>query len=207
MIENFGPTTETAGWLERLRAGEPDAAPRLIEHSCERLRGLAHRMLRRFPQVQRWEQTDDVFCAAVTKLQRALETVTPESSRHFYNLAAVQMRRVLVDFARHYYGADGLGAHHETVRVDPEQDGAPKYESPDSRGEPASLNEWTEFHQLVETLPDEEREVFDLLWYQQLTQEQAAEILGVAVRTVRRRWQDARFKLCKARLGEPLPPE
>jgi RNA polymerase sigma-70 factor (ECF subfamily) len=205
MPELSGVPSETAGWLDLLRAGDRDAVPRLIEHTCERLRLLTRRMLRRFPQVHRWEETDDVFCEAVTKLQRALETVQPESSRHFYNLAAVQLRRVLVDFARRYYGAEGMGAHHETARFDADQNAPPKYESADSSGGPATMLEWTEFHQWVESLPDEEREVFDLLWYQQLTQEQAAEVLGVTPRTIRRRWQDVRFKLCKARFGESLP--
>ena len=59
--------------------------------------------------------------------------------------------------------------------------------------------EWTEFHEQIEALPEEEREVFNLVWYQQLTHEQAAEVLGVTTRTVRRRWQDARYRLCKAR--------
>jgi RNA polymerase sigma-70 factor (ECF subfamily) len=65
--------------------------------------------------------------------------------------------------------------------------------------------EWTEFHEQVDALPEEEREVFNLVWYQQLTHEQAAGVLGVTTRTVRRRWQDARYHLCKARMGEPLP--
>ncbi|HZZ73067.1 MAG TPA: sigma-70 family RNA polymerase sigma factor [Pirellulales bacterium] len=196
--------TATAAWLELLRAGDPAAAARLLEHSCERLRALASRMLRRFPQVRRWEETDDIFCEAVAKLQRSLETVRPETARHYYNLAAMQLRRVLVDFARRYYGAEGLGRHHETVHENSDQ-AAPKYEGADAGGEPGSLVEWTEFHEWIDRLPDAEREVFDLLWYQQLTQEEAAEILGVTTRTIRRRWQDARYALCKARLGEALP--
>ena len=56
-------------------------------------------------------------------------------------------------------------------------------------------------------MPEEEQEVFNLLWYEQLTHEQAAEVLGVTTRTVRRRWQDARYRLQKARFGEPLPAE
>ena len=162
-------------------------------------------MLRRFPRVQRWEETDDVFCEAVAKLQNALKTIQPESSQHFYNLAATQLRRVLIDFARHYYGAEGMGAHHETGKIDPDNGAPPKYEVADSHDEPATLIEWSEFHESVEALPEEEREIVDLLWYQQLSQEQAAEVLDVTTRTVRRRWQDARYKLCKARLGEPLP--
>jgi RNA polymerase sigma factor (sigma-70 family) len=200
-------TGQTADWFELMRAGDQTARARLVEHSCERLRGLARKMLRRYPKVRRWEETDDVFVEAVTRLHRALETVRPESSKHFYNLAATQIRRVLIDLSRRYYGAEGIGSHHDTAARNAE-DGAPlKYERADTSGEPADLMEWTEFHEQVEALPDEEQEVFNLVWYQQLTHEQAAEALGVATRTVRRRWQDARYRLCKARLGEPLPVE
>jgi DNA-directed RNA polymerase specialized sigma24 family protein len=40
----------------------------------------------------------------------------------------------------------------------------------------------------VARLPDKLRAVFDLLWYQGLTQAEAAALLGVAVRTVKSRW-------------------
>ena len=135
------------------------------------------------------------------------ETVRPESSRHFYNLAATQIRRVLIDLARRYYGAEGLGSHHDTVAGKPEGEVQPRYEQADLAGEPSDLAEWTEFHEQVESLPEEEREVFSLLWYEQMSQDEAAEILGVTTRTVRRRWQEARYRLTKARLGEPLPVE
>ena len=148
-----------------------------------------------------------MFVEAVTRLHRALETVQPESPRHFYNLAATQIRRVLIDLARRYYGAEGLGSRHDTVGVATEGDTPPKYEQADASGEPSDLAEWTEFHEQVEAMPEEEREVFNLVWYEQMTHEQGAEMLGVTTRTVRRRWQDARYRLQKARLGEPLPEE
>jgi RNA polymerase sigma-70 factor (ECF subfamily) len=164
-------------------------------------------MLRRYPKVRRWEETDDVFVEAVTRLNRALETVEPESPRHFYNLAATHIRRVLIDLSRRYYGAQGLGSHHDTAMRNADGDVTPKYEQADVSGEPGDLVEWTEFHEQVEAMPEEEREVFNLVWYEQMTHEQVAEILGVTKRTVRRRWQDARYRLQKVRFGEPLPEE
>jgi RNA polymerase sigma-70 factor (ECF subfamily) len=164
-------------------------------------------MLRRYPKVRRWEETDDVFVEAVTKLHRALESVQPESSRHFYNLAATHIRRVLIDLSRRYYGPEGLGSRHDTAGIGGDGNAPPKYEQADVSGEPASLMEWTDFHEQVETLPEEEREIFNLLWYEQMSQEEAAELLGVTTRTVRRRWRDARYRLCKARMGEQLPEE
>jgi RNA polymerase sigma-70 factor (ECF subfamily) len=207
MPQSAGHTTQLVGLLDLMRAGDQTARQRLIEHACERLRGLARKMLRRFPKVHRWEETDDVFTAAIAKLHHALETVQPESPRHFYNLAASQIRRVLLDLARRYYGPEGLGSHHDTAAGGDEQDLPPRYEKADTTGEPASLAEWTEFHEQVEALPEEEREVFNLIWYEQMTHEEAAAVLDVTTRTVRRRWQAARYRLTKARLGESLPDE
>ena len=207
MSESFGHTTQLIGLLDLMRAGDQTARQRLIEHACERLRGLARKMLRRYPKVHRWEETDDVFTAAVAKLHRALETVQPESPRHFYNLAATQIRHVLLDLARRYYGPEGLGSHHDTAAGPTEDDPSPRYEQADTTGEPGSLAEWTEFHEQVEALPEEEREVFNLIWYEQMTQEEAAAVLVVTTRTIRRRWQAARYRLTKARLGEALPDE
>ena len=54
----------------------------------------------------------------------------------------------------------------------------------------------------VAALPEEEREVFDLLWYQGLPQAEAADLLHVNVRTIKRRWLSARMKLQDALQGE-----
>jgi RNA polymerase sigma-70 factor (ECF subfamily) len=47
----------------------------------------------------------------------------------------------------------------------------------------------------VGALPEEGRAAFDLLWFQGLTQAEAAVVLGVAEVTVRRRWLAARLRL------------
>ena len=39
----------------------------------------------------------------------------PDSTRAFFGLAAEQMRRELLDLARHYYGPEGEGANHDSV--------------------------------------------------------------------------------------------
>ena len=119
-----------------------------------------------------------------------LEAAPPEDARHFYHLAELQIRRELLDLANRYRGPHGIGANHHTDPAGEKLAGAT-----DRRGEPSSAAQWREFHRTVESLPDEEREVFGLLWYNGLTQDQAAEVLGVSVRTVKRRWQRARLSL------------
>ena len=198
-------TAQLQNWLDLLRAGDKKARDRLIEHTCERLRCLTRKMLGSFPRVHRWEETDDVFTEAVSKLHRSLESVSPGSPREYYGLAATQIRRVLIDMARHYHGPQGLASNQETGGLDRAERQASGHEPRDRIGEPASILEWTEFHGLVESLPDEEREVFNLLWYEGLPQAEAAQVLGISPRTLTRRWQDARLRLFRARKGEHLP--
>ena len=94
--------------------GDASAQSALLECACERLTRLARKMLKGFPRVRRWEETDDVLQNALVRLRRALETTSPESVRSFVNLAAVQIRRELIDLARHYDGPTGMAAHHES---------------------------------------------------------------------------------------------
>ncbi|MFO0878352.1 MAG: sigma-70 family RNA polymerase sigma factor [Gemmataceae bacterium] len=192
-------TEETARLLDLLRQGDEQAHSRLIAHTCDRLRTLTSKMLKGYPKVYRWEQTDDVLQNALLRLCRALKAFTPDSPRHFYNLAALQIRRELIDLAHHHLGPQGHGAKHHT-------DGAGKaaddpggvLETKAESSEPETLREWADFHEQVERLPDEERQLFGLLWYQGLSQEEAAVVLGVSLRTVKRRWQSARLKLADA---------
>jgi RNA polymerase sigma factor (sigma-70 family) len=199
------PAGETARLVDLLRRGDSEARSRLVEHACERLRRLASRMLDGYPGVRRWEQTDDVLHNALIRLCRALEATPPESARHFYNLAALQVRRELIDLAHHHQGPQGHGAKHHTDgggKAPDDQGGALSVRADDAGG-PSSLEGWRLFHERVEALPEEEREIFDLLWYEGLSQEEAAAVLGASVRTVKRRWQSARMMLFEAMGGAP----
>jgi len=69
-------------------------------------------------------------------------------------------------------------------------------------GEPESLQEWVHFHSLVGKLPQEEREVFDAVYYGGATQQEVAGMLGVSDRTVKRRWRSAKILLGQALQGE-----
>jgi RNA polymerase sigma factor (sigma-70 family) len=161
-------------------------------------------MLRGHPGVRRWEETDDVLQNAMLRLDRALKDVALESSLHFWNLAALQINRELLDLADHYQGPHGHGANHHTDWGGKAADdaGRPLHDLPDQAGEPSSLSEWSEFHQTVERLPEVEREVFGLLFYDGLSQGEAAALLGVSVRSFKRRWQETRHALAKALKGE-----
>ncbi len=198
-------STEIQLRLDRLRAGDETARGELLKIACDRLSRLARKMLRSYPGVSRWEQTDDVLQNAAVRLCRSLDEVKPESVRSFFNLAAVQIRRELIDLARHYDGPQGPGRHHAGSIKSEGSGDTPALPDPGTdTDDPARLADWTEFHHQVEALSGDEKEVFDLLWYQGLPQAEAAALLGVTERVVRYRWRAARLKLHE-RLGGRLP--
>jgi RNA polymerase sigma-70 factor (ECF subfamily) len=194
MAELSSQTLQLQAHLDRMRAGDLAARDELFRQVCGRLERLTRKMLKGFPGVKRWTQTDDVLQSALIRLLRALQEVRPASMREFFALTTEQIRRELLDLARHYYGPEGEGAHHASQAGD-NSAARPAYDKPDDSRDPSVLAALGEFHQQVSRLPPDEREVVNLLFYQELTQAEAAEVLGVTVRTVQRRWQSALLKL------------
>lgn len=204
MSEQSSDTCHLQACIDRLVAGEEDARNDLVQCACERLTCLTRKMLRDFPRLRRWEETDDVFQNAALRLCSALQSVTPRSVGEFIRLAALQIRRELLDLARHYFGPQGPGAHHASNAADAgqlSQSTPAGFEPMQSTYDSGRLAIWTEFHDQIDSLPDDERECFDLLFYQGLSQIEAANFLGVTERTIQRRWQQARIKVHKAMKG------
>ena len=158
---------------------------------------MAHRMLATKPQVGRWNQTDDVLQNALVRLHRALKAVKPDSKPAFNGLAATQIRRELFDMARQLYGPEGHGRHHKSDPgiADSQGNQQPRYEAADPATDALDQFEMAEFHEAVGKLPDEEREVFELIFYQGMNQAEVAHQNGVHLRTIKRRWRAARLSL------------
>jgi RNA polymerase sigma-70 factor (ECF subfamily) len=201
---NEATTIRLQRCLDRLRAGDPVAHRDLLGAASERLRRLARKMLRADGRLRRWVESGDVLNDAVLRLSRALEAVTPETLREFFRLAALQVRRELADLARHHFGPRGAAAHHQS---NPPQDGSPggvAADPPDCRDEPSGLAAWAELHEKAGALPEQQREAFDLVYYQGLSHGEAAALLGVSTKTVQRRWHAACLALHEL-LGGELP--
>jgi RNA polymerase sigma factor (sigma-70 family) len=198
-------STQIQRCIDRMRSGDTPARDELLAHAADRLTRLTRKMLRDFPGVHRWEQTDDVLQNAALRLYRAMGEVQPPTAADFFRLAAAQIRRELLDLARRYSGPEGLGANHASLaEISPASATAPALNPADNTHDPDRLTDWTDFHREVETLPAEERETFDLLFYQGLSQTEAAAVLDLSERTIRRRWQSARLRLVQA-LGGRMP--
>jgi len=179
--------------VDRFRAGDPNAADELFRSIGKRLEQLARRMLVGFPTVRPHADTFDVVQGASMRLLSAIRDLRPETSRDFFNLAAVQIRRELLDLARRFSGRGKIGDD-DCTAPDP-ADRAPANEE---------LDVWTRFHEAVEQLPVEEREAIGLVFYHGHTRGEAAEILGVCERTIHRWWQSGCVRL-NERLGGELP--
>ncbi|MCA9129641.1 MAG: sigma-70 family RNA polymerase sigma factor [Planctomycetales bacterium] len=189
--------------IERATQGERQAFDELILHVSGRLCEIAHGMLARYPRVRRWEETDDIMQDALLKLHRSLSVVQPKSAAEFFGLAATQLRRILIDLSRHYYGVYGAGTRHHsdhggTLEIPAALESVANSECPDS------LDEWTSFHQAIEQLSDPEKETFSMMWYSGLTQRQIAQLSGISERTVIRRLNRARLSLHE-KLHDPMP--
>lgn len=189
--------------VQRLRSGDSEAREQLANAVYERLVKLSRKMLREGSSaVQRWEQTEDLVHAAWFRIQRVLEdpSVPVQDHVHFYRLAARHIRFELIDLYRRHTGTLGTAANHQTSPAGGDGDGAGQAAegerfSANTTADPKRLAAWGEFHHAVESLPEKEREIMDLLWYQGLKQQDAADLLGVDVKTVKRRWRDVKIHL------------
>jgi RNA polymerase sigma-70 factor (ECF subfamily) len=188
-------TTQLQGILDRMVAGDVSARNELIGRAYARLRRLAHKMLKGFPRVRSFEDTDDVLHDSLPRLSRALEAVPPASVAEFFRVASRQIRWELLDLVKRYRGRQEPGGNHARRGESDSSQSTPSVEAGTSTDNPSALAMWTEFHKQVEALPEKEREVFELLWYQEMTQAEAAAVLQMGESTVRRHWLSARRRL------------
>jgi len=190
------PAVRLAACLERLQLGDDVARAEILALCDARLRELSHRLLGKFAKVRRWDDTDDVAQNAALRLYRALADTVPESPRGLMGLMATQIQRELIDLARKHSGPMSYAANHGTnVRRDRDGEVFVVEEAADrgdSDDEEIPLERWAQFHRAVDSLPDEQREVFKLIWYLGIDHKSAAEALGLSLRTLARRWQEAR---------------
>jgi RNA polymerase sigma-70 factor (ECF subfamily) len=185
--------------ITRWQAGDRTAADELIRATSTRLEKLARRMTRAFPNVRGQADTSDVLQNSLIRLLRTLQTLRPATTRDFFNLAAVHIRRELLDLARRCKGKSCV-----TLDASADADRPPvRAVEPEAAG-PEDFDLWVRFHEAVDALPVEEREVVGLVFYHGWTQARIAELFAVDERTIRRRWTSACGKLRELVGGDVL---
>jgi len=203
MANGTGNTAQLLNLLELAAQGKDAAYDEVINLAAERLQRLTATMLRSYPHLRRWEDTSDVFQTAAIRLHQSLSEVKPDSVRSFFGLAATQIRRTLIDLARHHFGPQGQAARHHTDAGVSHGGGIIENE-PTKAERPETLASWAEFHEAVEQLADAKREVFEFVWYGGMSQQDIASLLSISVPTVKRRLRTARLALLKSLDGQSL---
>jgi RNA polymerase sigma factor (sigma-70 family) len=182
---------ELQGLLDRLRTGDREARRLLLERACERLRRLAGRMLHgSFPELARRHEVDSVVHETWVRLLQALDKTEPPTVADFFRLAAHKFRQVLLDMAQ----GERRRAQREVIGLSGADVEGP---APSAAGtyDPARLALWTEFHEKVATLSDQERTVFEMHYYLELPQAEIARVLDLHPRKVSYLWVAATEKL------------
>lgn len=187
--------------LDRFNEGEQSGRADLIEHAQAVLLRLAHRMLKGYPGLREYGvDSEEIRQEASVRLMCALQNVRPHTVEAFLFFAAAEIRTVLIDEARHRIGRHAPGKRaHSRQPAD-----SPPVEPADIEQDPVEFARWTEFHEAVARLPEDEQQVFSLHFYFQLTHEQSAVLLSISLKTVKRRWKSA-STLVKAALDGKSP--
>jgi RNA polymerase sigma factor (sigma-70 family) len=183
-------SVELQGLLDRLHRGDREARRRLLERACERLRRLAGRMMHgSFPEVARRHELDSVVHETWVRLLQALEKAEPPTVADFFRLAAHKFRQVLLDMAQ----SERRRGQREVIGLSGADGGASA--AAGTTHDPARLALWTEFHEKVAGLGDQERAVFEMHYYLELPQAEIARVLGLHPRKVSYLWISATEKL------------
>lgn len=135
-----------------------------------------------------------MLSAVVERLLKALRSVRPENTRQFFALANRHMRWELNDLARRLDS--------EARAVEFRDELCPSPQTTDSPLSPSTVR----MLDAIENLPEDEREVFDLVRIQGLTHTEAGEILHVSTKTIQRRLNSALLILSE-QLADLRPAE
>ena len=184
-------TAAVQRYLDAL-AGDQPAEPivrALLDRSVRRLyalcRNLLYRQYRRLTQPPLNLEPDDLLSAVVERLLKAMRSQRPPTVRQFFGMVNQHIRWELNDLCRR------LDEQPAAVQMDEAAVAAPF----------SSASTLTPKHrrviEAIDGLPDDEREIFSLVRVQGLTHTEAAQVVGVSVKTVQRRLNRAMVLLWK----------
>ncbi len=171
-------TADITGLLHKWREGSREAENELFALVLPNLRRLAHHLMRgerKGHTLQPTELVNQIYVRMVAAKDRDWQ-----NRRHFYAIAARAMRRYLIDHARgrprgEFVGLEGL--EHLLPASSPKVDLAITVDS------------------LLEELAKIKPEwctLVELKYFLGLTDEEAADTLGLKLRTMQRMWREAR---------------
>ena len=167
--------------LSTLTRGDEAAASKLIPLVYDELRRLAASYMRREHEGHTLQATALVHEAYLKLVEQ--RSVTWQSRAHFFGVAAQLMRRILIDHARGHL-RQKRGGEHKKVSLD-----EAFVFSEQKSAELLAVNDALE---LLARVDSRQARVVELRFFAGLSVEEAAEVLGVSPKTVKRDWSVAK---------------
>ena len=175
MDESMGDITQL---LHQWRAGSREAENQLFTLVAPNLRRLAHYLMQRERKghsLQATDLVDQIYFRLVAAKERDWQ-----NRKHFFAIAARAMRRYLIDHARGRPSAEFVAL-----------EGLENVLPADSGKIDLAITVDRLLDELAETKPEWSMLV-EMKFFLGLTDEEAAEAMGVKLRTMQRTWSDAR---------------
>jgi RNA polymerase sigma factor (TIGR02999 family) len=172
------PTGDITQLLHAWRAGDREAENELFALVLPNMRRLAHYLMKRERKghtLQPTELVDQVYFRLVAAKDRDWQ-----NRQHFYAIAARAMRRYLIDYARGRPNAEFVAL-----------EGMDNFIKADS----AKLDLAVTIDRLLDQLGETKPEwcmLVEVKYFLGLTDEEAAETLGMKLRSMQRMWREAR---------------
>jgi RNA polymerase sigma factor (sigma-70 family) len=168
-------------YLDEL-AGDSPSEPlvrAMLDRAVRRLHLLCATLLHRsYPRLTRPPlnmETDELLGAVAERLLKALREARPRTVRQLFALANQHMRWELNDLARRLDNQPAAAELREEFVPSPASSAS------------GLTRDSLRMLQAIGDLPEDEREAFDLVRIQGMTQVEAADVLGVSTKTVQRR--------------------
>ncbi|HZT35810.1 MAG TPA: ECF-type sigma factor [Nitrososphaera sp.] len=183
------PSGEVTRLLREVKQGDADATSKLVKMVYSELRKIARRKMRK----ERKDHTLDATALvheAYVRLVGAKER-NWQSRTHFFGIAANTMRQILVDYARRH-NADKRPGKHQKVYLDALAEMPLELMTVFERQDySAVLMIDNALSKLQKQDPQQGRLVV-LRFFVGLTEDEAAEVLGISLQQVKREWRLAR---------------
>lgn len=195
--ETAGHTTKLVGYLQDHAAGRPEALNELLRHAQDRLRRVAAAMMRSSQVARNLHDTDDLLQNAMIGLERAIRAEKPTTADSFGKLMTTKLVQAIRDLSKalHAKKRDVSRVTSLDQTIDDGGTSPLAMDPVDPATHHELLIDWSELHDAIANLPEEQRVVMEHIFYSNYTHDEVSTLLGVCTKTVQRRFSDAKKSL------------
>ncbi len=188
-------TVQIQGLLDRFIGGDEKAKGELIKVAEGRLLVLTRQLLKGFARGRDHDDTTGIFNEAYLRLHSSLDELKPTTVRQFFGLAALEIRRTLLDVVRKLTTRSKEKKQGRAASIDTAGPDGGRIDVPIDDEVQKRFDLTESLFAAVDKLPPDLQEVVMLLHFQGLTQAEVAGLYGVHEDTVKKWWASARRQL------------